>query len=350
VVYYPARESGHQRDRIIYLMKHVDSQQSKFRHKLALIVPTMHRFELLTKLLNSIRTQSAKPEQIIIVDGSTKPLEADLRDTISIAFDYLHIVPPSLTKQRNAGLKTLRPEITLVGYLDDDIEILPGSIERMMDFFENATDHVAGASFNIVNGEMLKSSLPFRIFGIRSTHQGVVLKSGFNTYVYPKKEITEVQWLCGGATLWRRDVFEKFKYDEWYKGSSYFEDFDFSYQISRTEKLFVIREAKVEHNPPPFIPKKGTRLGEMYMTYRYYFVKKHFGHVPFLYFWSSLGMIVLNLFSWIKRRQPLYFYMALGNIIGAFKIVLGKIEGINDQFRVSLEKQATAPEKKEGTE
>jgi GT2 family glycosyltransferase len=82
------------------------------------------------------------------------------------------------------------------------------------------------------------------------------------------------------------------------------------------------------------------------MTYRYYFVKKHFGYVPFLYYWSSFGLIVLNFLSWIKRRQPLYFYSAIGNIIGAFKVALGKIEGINDQFRVSAEKQSETQEGK----
>jgi glycosyltransferase involved in cell wall biosynthesis len=315
-----------------------NQKQFIYKHKIAFIVPTMNRLELLTKLLKSIQTQSIKPDQIIIVDGSATPLETDIRTNASIEFDYLHIVPPSLTKQRNAGLKALRPEITLVGYLDDDIEMLDGAIEKIITFFENASEKVAGASFNIINNDIVNPSLLSRIFGIKSTLQGVVLKSGFNTVVNPEKDITETEWLCGGATLWRRDVFEKNSYDEWYKGSAYFEDLDFSYQISRTRKLYVIREAKVEHNPPPLIPKKGMRLGEMIMTYRFYFVKKNFGSIPFLYYWSSLGSIVTNLFSWIKKRNPYYFYFAIGNVIGAFKILFGKIEGIHDQFRQSVDK------------
>jgi GT2 family glycosyltransferase len=314
-----------------------NSTTQRYKHKLAFIVPTMNLLSLLTKLLESIASQSVKLDQLIIVDGTAKALEPELRATVSLEFDYLHVIPPSLTKQRNAGLKALRPDITLVGYLDDDIVILPGTLEVMMNHWERAPENNAGASFNISNEERLDPKLMFRLFGIRSRRQGAVLRSGLNTPVYPEKEIVETEWLCGGATVWRRDVLEKSKYDEWYKGSSYFEDFDFSYRVSRTQKLCVLRDARVEHNPPPFIAKKGTRLGEMYMTYRYYFVKKHFGRVTFLYYWSSLGLIILNLLSFIKRRNMLFFYTAIGNVIGAFKILFGRIEGINDQFRESTE-------------
>lgn len=302
-------------------------------YKLTFIIPTRNRINSLSILLNSIDMQTIQPFQIIIVDGSDEPVKEALTKKTNAAFDYIRVYPPSLTKQRNAGVKAVKKEATLIGYLDDDIVLEKDAVEKMLMFWEKSTEDIGGASFNIVNNEISKPHLLSRFFGMRSKIRGKVLPSGFHTIIEPIQELTQSEWLCGGATIWRRNILNEFKYDEWYEGASYFEDFDFSYQVCKKYKLYVLRDSRVQHNPPPFIPQKCSRVGEMYMTYRYYFVKKHFHKTFPIFYWSSIGLICSNLGFLVTKRKSMYFYHMIGNIIGIFKLLFRSGRGITDEFR-----------------
>lgn len=113
-------------------MKTIES----FHHKLAFIIPTRNRSSLITKMLDSILLQAVQPRQIVIVDGSDTPHSFDVTGYSELNLTYVHISSPGLTKQRNMGINLLQPDITLAGYLDDDIELEPCAIEAMLQFWE----------------------------------------------------------------------------------------------------------------------------------------------------------------------------------------------------------------------
>ena len=82
----------------------------------------MDRPRDLEKLLASLQVQTYKADQIIIIDGGIKTIDGICNKYPSLKIDYITVRPPGLTKQRNAGMKLLADDITLVGYLDDDLK------------------------------------------------------------------------------------------------------------------------------------------------------------------------------------------------------------------------------------
>jgi len=314
-------------------------------HRLALIVPTRNRPMLLGTLLESLAAGSVRPHQTIVVDGSDEPLGASLA-AHGLPLTYVRCFPPSLTKQRNAGLRALAPDATLVGYLDDDIVVESEAIRNLLAFWASAGPRVGGTSFNITNTEHHAPGLLYRAFLIDSRRRGVVLRSGYSTSVEPVAPATRVEWLCGGATVWRREIVNRFAYDEWFAGAANYEDADFSYRAGREYELYVLGDARVGHYPPPFDPRKMRHYGEMHVTYRWYFVKKHFGRTFPAFYWATAGVIASHLVSALIRWNRASFYGAVGGLIGLAKVLTGRAEGIHKEFR--YEEKHSAACTKEG--
>lgn len=219
-------------------------------HKLCLIIPTKDRPFELEHLLNSIEVQSILPGQIIIVDGGNPGIKY-LSDKFSeLSVDYLQVLPPGLTRQRNAGLKIVKENIDLVGFLDDDVVLEKDCLSNMLNFWERAPDQLGGAGFNIVNitpspktwwAELLMSK------SLRDKKSGSLLRNGRNVPYCPAKVTLETDWLCGGATVWKKEIFDKFEFDEWFASYGVVEDLDFSYRVRKYYKLAVVANARVQH-------------------------------------------------------------------------------------------------------
>ena len=101
--------------------------EQRLQSRLAFIIPTMNRPTELRRLLASMESQSALPDEIIIVDGSTEPVESIAREFPGLKLKYVRVFPRGLVKQRNIGVSALSFHITVAGYLDDDIVVEPGS-------------------------------------------------------------------------------------------------------------------------------------------------------------------------------------------------------------------------------
>jgi glycosyltransferase involved in cell wall biosynthesis len=119
-------------------------------HRFAFVVPTRNRPDDLRKMLQSVESQSVHPEQIIIVDGGEDRVEDVVDEFPVLNLEYVRVIPPSLSKQRNAGMQRLHRSITLAGYLDDDLFLEDGAMEAMLSFWESVSEDVGGAAFNIV--------------------------------------------------------------------------------------------------------------------------------------------------------------------------------------------------------
>ena len=305
------------------------------RHRLALIIPTRNRVELLVKLLQSIQNQNIRPAQIIIVDGSDQPIQKKIEGYLSSSDTYIHVSPPSLTRQRNAGVRQIRPDITIVGFLDDDIEFMPDTVEKLLSFWENGSKNLGGTQFNIINNPRRNPVVGFltRLFSIDCTVPGKVLHSGFVSAEIPLTRDIKTEWLCGGATVWRRDILSRFHFDEWYAGWAYQEDIDFSYTVSKNHDLYFIVDSKVYHNPPPYNKIKNVSLGKMAVMNRYYFVKKHPELSVFLFYWSTIGLAFINILTSLRDFDLGGFRSARGNISALISIVRGDFIQIDENFR-----------------
>lgn len=305
----------------------------EFRHKIALIIPTRNRLKILIRLLDSIKGQTVLPDQVIIVDGSDHAIEDEIKTYLNLTVNYKRVFPPGLTRQRNEGRKALREDITLVGYLDDDIVMGKYAVEAMLSFWETAPEDMGGTSFNITNNSPVKPFFLTRLFRINNGRQGHVLKSGSCTGYDVLSENIYTQWLSGGATIWSRKVFEEYKYDEWYEGWAYYEDADFSFTISKKYKLAVVYLAKVQHLPPPIKPKKINSFIKSHVVQQFYFVKKHKELSVPAFYWSIIGNIIISTLIGIKKLRPAPFSEVRGYIAGLITVAAGKLKQSNESFR-----------------
>lgn len=292
--------------------------------RIAYIIPTKDRPDDLRKLLISLQNQTVKADQIIIVDGGDKDIKNIVDDFPGLGTNYLRVRPPGLTRQRNAGKMAVKEDVSLVGYLDDDIVMENNANEIMLNFFQDASADHAGASFNIVNNIENRGHLFKRVFLIDSRRKGTVLTSGMHTILHPVEKDTFVQWLSGGATVWRRQIIDSYNYDENYRGYGHFDDLDFSFRVNTRYKLKVLRDARVWHYIAYPKTNKKFDFAVSDAINRFYFVRKFPDRMKIShFFWATFGMIMMCFGLGIKHRDKGHFLRALGYIAGLYKIATG---------------------------
>lgn len=299
---------------------------SRFSHRIAFVVPTLNRPALLRKLLRSLEEQSVTPDQLVLVDASDEPVDALPAEFPSLRIDYRRVRPPSLSKQRNVGMAALDPSITLAGYLDDDLTLEPGALEAMLAFWESAPAELGGTNFNIINATGFRIIWPERFFLIESRRRGIMLRSGFQSTLWPALEAREVDWLCGGATVWRREVINQFDYDEWYIGTGYLEDVDYSYRVKQRYRLMIVPGARVDHVSPPMMVERNYLYGIWEIINRLHFVGKHPELSRALCWWALTGRFLLNLSLGLRRADRGYLLRAHGNLAGFGRAFSGRFE------------------------
>ena len=291
----------------------------KHTQKLAVVIATKDRPEGLEGLLASLMGQSYRPHQTIVVDGGDRPVNHVANRFADLDIDYIQVYPPSLTKQKNSGTALVRPDIALVGFLDDDFYFEDGSLEAMMTFWDSAPAKVGGASFNMTDYHYSRSflkSFPKRVFGIDDRDIGRVLRSGFNTPIWDVPETKYVRWLCGGATIWRKEIFDRWHFDEWFNGSGLWEDVRFSYRASKEYELAVVGPAKGSFLNPPITRKKEFGLGKTQVINWLYFVRNNPELSVPMCLWACLGRTVANLSKGISGFHSGYLFRAAGNLLG----------------------------------
>lgn len=304
-----------------------------FSNKIAFIIPTRNRPAILNRLLKSFESQTILPDQIIIVDGSDAPKQAEIQPFINLNISYMRIFPPSLTKQRNEGLKALKDNISLVGYLDDDIVMEKDTVEEILNYWENCSEKMGGISFNITNSLPSKVTWYEKLFLLNGDRKGIVLKSGWCTRVYPlSKNVDNVQWLCGGATVWKRDIFKEFYFDEWYIGRPGWDDLDFSFSVSKKYKLSFQYSIKVQHLQPPSRMKNYNSFIKQHVITQYYFINKYKELSKFYFYWSIFGSIILLSLAGIIKLKKDNLSMAYGYLTGLLNVIRGKIQQSDEHF------------------
>jgi len=291
-------------------------------HRIALLIPTRNRRKDLTRLMESLAKQTRQPDYIYIIDGGEEKVEDFVERYSNLPVSYQHVYPPGLTKQRNVGLKGLAKGITLVGFLDDDLELFPDALEKMLEFWEKASAEFGGASFNIVNNYVSHASFLHRLFLINNGRGGTILKSGNNVILHPVLKDTETQWLSGGATVWRAEVFEHQNFEERYKGYGLLDDLDFCLSLRNLYRFIVLKDAKVYHHTHPVKAEKMRDYGEYDVVCRYMFVNRFHLSRP-AFFWSAFGRILAYSVSGIVKFNRGRINFARGYLQGIFQIIRG---------------------------
>jgi GT2 family glycosyltransferase len=295
-------------------------------NKVAFVVPTKDRPDDLRRMLASLEAQTRLPDQVIVVDGSDPDIRHVVEAFPRLGIDYVRVFPPSLAKQRNAGMLKLRADVTLAGYLDDDVVLETDAIEKMLEYWDRAGSDLGGTVFNITNTPPPNWVRVKGLFGLDHPVAGRVLPTGCTSILGNQITDIDVDWLCGGATVWRREVVERYPYDEWFQGTGYLEDVDYSFRVRGRYRLALVAAARLAHYSPPYRKDRHVLLGRWQIINRMYFVRKHRARglsVPraWLASFALLGMHIAQAAFRLDRDS---LNRARGNLAGMLDEILGR--------------------------
>jgi GT2 family glycosyltransferase len=291
-------------------------------HKISVVVATKDRLIDLRRLLASLRHQTVKPAEIVIVDASREPMDPVVTVCPGLRTRYIRHWPPSAAAQRNAGIRACDPSATLIGFADDDTTFEPDSFAAMLRFWDSVDEDVLGASFNILNyrfsiGQSLKRSRISAGLGLYPARLGGVAPSGWQSVIGNVPQTQFVEWLPSGAVVWRRDALDEHTFDEFFDTYSYMEDLDLSYSIGRKGRLAVVVGAGYSHFPSSGGRVSSRQFGRLEVRNRLYFVRKHRLSVPrcFLGIGIRFAMTLVAALPSFDRGLAA---RAIGNVEGLF--------------------------------
>jgi glycosyltransferase involved in cell wall biosynthesis len=267
----------------------------------SIVICTRNRPDDLRASLASIATQRRRPDEVVVVDASSderarKAVEEWAEGQGGMRVAVLR-TPPGLTRQRNRGIDASRGDV--VTFLDDDVLLAPGYLAAIIQLFQ-IDPQLGGAEGTVetprLHGRRRLVNAARALFGMNSlgARRGVK-RSGFVTYDPWPRAARLVSCLVGCNMSFRREVFRRFRFDEWYDGYGLGEDMDFSYRVSRAWRLVQTPHARLVHRVSPVARDAVPRLHEMTAVNHYYFVRKNLPPTALTWLcfaWSELGELL----------------------------------------------------------
>jgi len=274
---------------------------------LSAVICTKDRADDVLLALDSIGSQAAVPDEVLIVDGSSddRVKNAVLGWQTDNEFDALAYIrsQPGLTHQRNVGAERARGDI--ICYLDDDVELDPHYFEEILRKFEDPEVYgVSGLDLEAGLGGLAGRAFR-RLFMLpRMDGKGEMLPSGFPSWwSFPDKEIS-VEILRGHNMSYRRKVFEDLRFNEDFEGYGLMEDVEFSYRVSRRYRLVMVPSAKLRHKKSPTGREPNEAVFRMRTVnhWRIYRGSVHRGFGTRLcYLWANLGILIWGLLTDLRK-------------------------------------------------
>lgn len=279
----------------------------------SIIICTRNRPADIIQVLNSIETQTEKPNEIIIVDSSDNQL-LNLPDFVNnfsaIKFPQTNLIykhtEPGLTYQRNIGVKAATCDI--IHFFDDDVVLENNYLQEMNKIFIEHPQY-AGGMGTIENIPANKKSFNLflrKIFMLQRIYaSGKFTLSGMPQHPYGTDKFKSVKVLAGGLTAYRSFIFKKHLFDENLKRYCYMEDCDFSARVSFEYPLFYNPKAKLKHFHSELARDRVEESRAMYIkNYSYLFFKNFYPRNKFkifAYIWTITGLFAEGL---IYRNMP----------------------------------------------
>jgi GT2 family glycosyltransferase len=247
--------------------------------------------------------------EVLVADASDEPSRSGVADLVSATPACILLdCRPGLARQRNQSLAWVRehrPEVTVVHFIDDDTEVLPGYFRQISAAFDSDPE-LAGVGGVVLDQPRPRHERIKRWFFLYGPEPGIVLPSGRTTIGhYEGDEATAPEWLPGCAMSYRLPLVGDTEFDDRLEGYSYGEDMYFSYALSARHRLAIAPQAQVVHRLSPQNRLSRTRLARDRVALLHRFVRENDdrGMRVSAFWWSVLGDIVLKLADGIAHAD-----------------------------------------------
>ena len=286
--------------------------------KVSIVIPTYHRRNDVDKCLDSIIYQTNQPKEVIIVDNTPnneienlirKRKNEFIKKNIILKY-VINLRENSHTIAQNIGIGHATGDIIL--FLDSDVILDKNYIKEILKIYKEKSKALGVQGF-IQNQKKEKwfigtlSRIYDRIFFIHLDEKNKfrLLPSYGVSWPSFVDEIINCEWLSGANNSYRKEILEKFKFDENLKKIGFCDE-DLPYRIFKKypNSLFMTPHAKLIHkgslegrNPK----KELVYMEEIYYLYLFYKNIEQTVKNKIIYVWSRLGRLIYKMILWTLK-------------------------------------------------
>jgi GT2 family glycosyltransferase len=327
--------------------------------KFSLIICTFMRPLPLIQLLESVVKQTAYPDEILIIDGSTNnDTENVLKDKHFEKSNYF-IVPAEyrgLTKQRNYGIERVGHDIEIVCFLDDDTVLEKDYFEQLLKTYQIHPEALGVGGYinnetkwDFVGNQYAAALNEFYFDGWkRKEGSRFILRKklgldsdcppGYSSlyshgrsvgFLPPSGKTYQVEMLMGGVSSFRKKVFEANQFSTYFEGYGLYEDADFTLRVAKIGSLYLNTAAKLNHYHAASGRPNQFQYGKMVVRNGWYVWRTKNPQPNFKdqLKWHSITILLTlirfsNTFTTAKKTEA--FTEALGRTFGWWSLLLNK--------------------------
>lgn len=328
--------------------------------KFSLIICTYMRPKPLLNLLKSVNKQTRYPDEILIIDGSindeTKSL-LNQNQFNNLSYYKVDESNRGLTKQRNFGLNKVDESIDIVCFLDDDIVLTNSYFDYLINTYDKYPGALAVGGYILNEADWqkyrkdnnIKSKFVFdgwsreepsrykvrKWFGLLpDTEPGFLPTFSHGRsigFLPPSGKIYEVEQIMGGVSSYRKKIFSKINFSEYFEGYGLYEDADFSLRLSKLGKLYVNTNAQLYHYHDDSGRPNRYIYGKMVVRNGWYIwrIKHPKPNLKSRFKWHATSLLLtsirfLNVINTPQKKQS--FTEGVGRIAGWFSLLFNKPE------------------------
>ncbi len=229
----------------------------KSTSSVGVVIGTYERPEELATTLRALSESTLLPRLVVVVDASESRKAKEANIFMCASFSkrlqvvYRSSSAKSLTVQRNAGVDILiQSDVEFIQVLDDDTAPAPDYLARLAGILseEELTLGVSGVAPNYAaRGSNLFLRALFVIAGLDSFREGAISRAGVGIPIRSGAGVVDSEWLIG-CSMWKRKVFDEFRFNSLFLGSALFEDVEFSARVGKAGRLRVDTNARLDHS------------------------------------------------------------------------------------------------------
>jgi GT2 family glycosyltransferase len=224
------------RSEVSKLAERYELQQGDFP-EIDIIMPTFNRSRETRRIIKNLYDSTSVKFNLIIVDNYSKDDTREYLENLASKKSNIRLVflGENLggAGARNEGIKYAKNEF--IAFLDNDIFIMPYYFENLIQSLRDDKDVAAIQSKVIMPNGLIQINRPY----YEIENKWII----FNDKDYEKRfddsatfQNTICNWIPSGATLWRKEIFDKHKFD--LSLGTYYEDNEFSYRLSKKGYYF----------------------------------------------------------------------------------------------------------------
>ena len=264
--------------------------------KIGMLIPTRNRPESLDELLTTL-DETVVSQVVVSSSGS------DISHVISKHSNRLPIVHvvcgPGQIWQKIQGICHLSDDLDWVVFSDDDLTYKEGFFRKLIEILTQIPIDIKGVGMNLSpklkDVESNKEHLAGRFFGLQNGIPGEVRRNGECIKYIQSSFTIETKWL-NGASIWRRDIVNRYGSPGSKSRYAAYEDAIFSFEVAKSGKLLYIPEVQANYGRGDTPTKFSSETIRAIICWKIYFVVHNELSLPKC-LWSLLGTSLIFIAS-----------------------------------------------------